>query len=320
MLAPFGPSGGERVHLRNLLQLGLALCVSLGLACATTAPPPADTGELFLWEVARPDGSGGIAHLLGSVHMAEDELTLDPAIDRALADADTLVLEIDPQQLDPAQVARLAVEEGTFSDGRTLEQVLTPATFLALAERLTGEGLPVATFQAFQPWYALLTLQMLALHREGYDVGQGVETSLTLSAAESGKPTQGLETVEQQLDVMSGLPLDLQVRQLEEFLRDEGSDGGDISSLIDAWHRGDAALLEHEVFGELERDPSLLPYYERFYFDRNDRMAQGIATRVDSGGRWFVAVGAAHVVGARGVPSLLARHGYRVRRLPKTLH
>jgi hypothetical protein len=292
--------------------------VSLGLACATTAPEPADTGELFLWEVARPDGSGGVAHLLGSVHMAEDALVLDPAVDRALAEADTLVLEVDPRELDPMHMARLAVEKGSFPDGRTLDQVLPPATWAALQERLRREEQPVAMFRPMEPWYALLTLQMLALQREGYDVDQGVETSLTESVAGSGKPTQGLESAEQQLDMMSDLPLDLQVRQLEEFLR-EDSDNGDISSLIDAWRRGDAATLEQEVFGELASDPTLLPYYELFYFDRNDRMAEGIAARVDTGGRWFVAVGAAHVVGARGVPSLLAQHGYRVRRLPKTV-
>lgn len=303
---------------RTFLRLGLALCVPLALACATPAPRAADTGELFLWEVERPDGSGGVAHLLGSVHMADDELTLDPAVDRALADADALVLEIDPHELDPTRLAKLALEKGSFPDGHTLEQVLPPATWQALQERLAREGLPLAMFQPMQPWYALLTLQMLALQREGYDVGEGVETSLTESAAQSGKPMQGLETVEQQLDMMSGLPLDLQVRQLEEFLSDEGG-GGDLSALIDAWDRGDAVRLEQEVFGELERDPSLLPYYERFYFDRNDRMAEGIASRVDHGGHWFVAVGAAHVVGARGIPSLLAEHGYRVRRLPKTV-
>jgi uncharacterized protein YbaP (TraB family) len=228
------------------------------------------------------------------------------------------VLEIDPRELDPLHMAQLAVEKGSFSDGRTLEQVLAPATWAALQERLRQEELPIETFRTMEPWYVLLTLQMLALQREGYDVGQGVETSLTESAVESGKPTQGLETVEQQLDMMSDLPLELQIRQLEEFLGD-GSGGGDIAALIDAWGRGDAVRLEQEVFGELERDPSLLPYYELFYFDRNDRMAQGIATRVDEGGRWFVAVGAAHVVGARGVPSLLVQHGYRVRRLPKTV-
>jgi uncharacterized protein YbaP (TraB family) len=60
------------------------------------------------------------------------------------------------------------------------------------------------------------------------------------------------------------------------------------------------------------------PYFERFYFERNREMAHDIAELVDGGGRWFVAVGAAHVVGAQGIPSLLSQRGYAVRRLPKT--
>ena len=72
------------------------------------------------------------------------------------------------------------------------------------------------------------------------------------------------------------------------------------------------------MFGELERDPSVAPYFELFYFERNRNMAHGIAELVDEGGRWFVAVGAAHVVGAQGIPTLLAERGYAVRRVPKT--
>jgi uncharacterized protein len=306
------------VRLRNRQQLALAVWLSFGLSCATTTTAPVHTGELFLWEVARPDGSGGVAHLLGSVHMAEDELAFDPAVDRALAGADTLVLEIDPNELEPSNLARLAVEKGNFPDGRTLDQVLAPETWAALEERLAGAGLPLAMFEPMEPWYALLTLQVLALQQQGYEVGQGVEMTLTRSAEESGKPTQGLETVEQQLGIYDELPLELQARQLHDFLSTPGADTGDVSSLIEAWRLGDAARLEHEVFAELANDPSLAPYYELFYFDRNDRMARGIAERVDAGGRWFVAVGAAHVVGARGIPSLLSQHGYHVRRIPKT--
>jgi hypothetical protein len=307
------------VKRRSLVQLGLAVGTLLGLGCATPAPPPSETGELFLWEVARPDGSGGVAHLLGSVHMAETELVLDPAVDRALADADTLVLEIAPSDLDPAHLRQLTVEKGSLPEGQQLEQLVSPEAWSALVTRLEANQQPVESFRRMKPWLALLMLQMLALQREGYDVEQGVETTLTSRAAGSEKPTQGLETAEEQLDMLSGLPLELQVRQLEEFVRGE-AESGDLETLIAAWQRGDAERLEREVFGELERDPSLLPYYERFYFDRNDRMADGIAERVDSGGRWFVAVGAAHVVGARGIPSLLEREGYRVRRVPRTLH
>ena len=305
------------MRLSNLSTL-LAACASLGLACATVPPPPVETGKLFLWEVERPDGSGGVAHLLGSVHLSEQELTFDPAVDDALASSDTLVLEIDPDEMDPTDLAALSVAKGRFRDGRTLDQVIAPETWKELQERVDALGLPIEGFRTMEPWLALLTLQMAALQLEGYDVEKGVETQLTANAVEHGKPTQGLETAAEQLDTFDRLPLELQERQLREFLEHGADDGGDLSVLIEAWRRGDDKRLEQELFGELDRDPALEPFYEVFYFDRNDRMARGIAERVDSGGSWFVAVGAGHVVGARGIPSLLSQQGYLVRRVPKT--
>jgi hypothetical protein len=302
----------------RLRSLALALCTtSLGVACATTPPTP-ETGKLFLWQVERPDGDGGVAHLLGSVHLSEQEMSFDPAVDRALAAADTLVLEIAPEDLNPADVAYLSVEKGHFLDGRTLDSVIAPETWRALEARVAELGLSIESFRPMEPWFALLTLQMLALQREGYEVENGVEKKLAADAQENGKPTQGLETPEEQLDAFDSLPLALQERQLREFLEQGGGAAGDLAVLLEAWRKGDEARLEHELFGELARDPSLAPYYELFYFERNDRMARGIAERVDAGGRWFVAVGAGHVVGARGIPSLLSQHGYRVRRIPKT--
>src|SRR5262249_22041953 len=150
--------------------------------------------------------------------------------------------------------------------------------------------LPIDGFRTMEPWLALLTLQMATLQLEGYDVDKGVETHLAHDAAEHNKPTQGLETAADQLDTFDRLPLDVQERQLRDFLGHGGDENGDISVLLEAWRRGDDVRLEHELFGDLDRDPSLASFYEVFYFDRNTRMAQGIAERVDEGGKWFVAV------------------------------
>jgi uncharacterized protein YbaP (TraB family) len=321
MLAASLPSRRTALRVRVRTLLALAVSASLAAACATTPPPPIETGQLFLWEVARGDGQGGVAHLLGSVHMAESALAFDPAVEQALADADTLVLEIDPEELEPTEMAELTLQKGHFADGRTLDQVIRPEAWAALEERAVALGLPVAAFQPMEPWLALITLQVMALQREGFDSGQGVETTLARTAEEEGKPTLGLETAESQLGVFDALPLELQTRMLEEFLLEgEGGDAADeqLTLLLDAWRKGDAERLESEVFGELERDPSFTPYFELFYFERNRNMAHGIAELVDGGGRWFVAVGAAHTVGARGIPSLLSERGYAVRRVPKT--
>jgi hypothetical protein len=301
----------------------LSLVLPAALACASVPPPPVETGQLFLWEVARPDGRGGVAHVLGSVHMAEDPLAFDPAVDRALAEAEALVLEVDPEQLAPAEMARLVAEIGLFPDGRTLDQVVRPETWAALSRYLAQRRLPASMFRPFEPWYALVSLQVMALEVEGFDAGQGVEMTLTRVAEDQRKPTLGLETAAEQFDAFDALPLEVQERMLHDFLLQDQEDGGErgveaISLLIDAWQKGDAARIEAEVFAGLASDPSMAPYFERFYFDRNREMAHDIAELVDGGGRWFVAVGAAHVVGARGIPSLLSERGYAVRRVPKT--
>ncbi len=303
--------------IRIRVQLLLVVSLGFGLGCATTAPAPAPTGELFLWEVERSDGAGGVAHVLGSVHLSEDELTFDPVVDRALADADTLVLEIDPDEADPAEISLLSVEIGYFLDGRTLLEVVGQGTFGALGRRVAELELPLSGFRSMKPWLALLTLQVLELQQEGYDLGKGVEQRLVEDAAETGKPTEGLETPAEQLEAFDRMPLEIQVRMLDDFLQG-GAEDDNVSVLIEAWRLGDDVRLEQEVFGELASDPSLAPVFETLYFERNDRMARGIAERVDAGGRWFVAVGAGHVVGARGIPSLLTRDGYAVRRIPET--
>jgi uncharacterized protein YbaP (TraB family) len=307
----------QEALVRRHRRLLLPAATVLGLACATPPPASAPTGQLFLWEVARPDGGGGVAHVLGSFHLSEQELHFDPAVDRALDAADTLVLEIAPEHLDPVGLASVSMEKGLFADDRTLDQVVSPETWRLLEERVAEYGLPIASFLPMEPWFALLTLQNVALQREGYAIEHGVESQLAEDAQEDGKPTQGLETPEEQLAAFDALPLGLQERQLHDFLTHRGGEA-DLSLLLELWRSGDDERLEQELFGELARDPSLAPYYQRLYFDRNARMARGIAERVDAGGRWFVAVGAGHVVGARGIPSLLAEDGYRVRRVPKT--
>src|SRR5512134_2007779 len=121
---PYASSGPPAEIALLPRSLALALSTSLALACATTPPAPVETGQLFLWEVARPDGAGGVAHLLGTVHLSEDELHFDPAVASALDASDTLVLEIAPQDMEPASLLAVAVEKGHFRDGSTLDRVV----------------------------------------------------------------------------------------------------------------------------------------------------------------------------------------------------
>jgi uncharacterized protein YbaP (TraB family) len=85
-----------------------------------------------------------------------------------------------------------------------------------------------------------------------------------------------------------------------------------VEAILDAWERGDAAGVERLAHAELADDPSLVPFYEATYFARNGSMHESLVRLLADGRTRFCVVGAGHLVGARGIPALLARDGWRV--------
>ncbi len=115
--------------------------------------------------------------------------------------------------------------------------------------------------------------------------------------------------------LFASLPLELQEKMLldqkmriDDFLVET-------TDLISAWERGDDAALEEILFRAMRDAPELEIFYERVMFDRNERMAE-LLTELGRDARLrFVVVGAAHLVGERGIPSLLASRGFELEKV-----
>jgi len=56
----------------------------------------------------------------------------------------------------------------------------------------------------------------------------------------------------------------------------------------------------------------MLPVYEKLLYERNNTMATRIEGFLKAGGRYFVVVGAGHLVGKKGIIELLKKKGYPV--------
>lgn len=307
----------ERPHHSTARRAALLLLVAAAsLAACATPRAPRETGLLPFWRIARADGAGGSAHLLGSLHVAKQALQLDPAISGALAAADELVLEVAPEELGSPEVQELIAARGRLPEGRTLGDLVAPDTLDAVVKRLGERGLPLASWLAWEPWVVSLALASDQLESEGFRREVGVERALAAEAAGARKPARGLETTREQIERLDALPLETQ----ELLLRDAvlgPRRASPIDTLEAAWSRGDLAALAREIFAT-PTGPHAAAYFEAIYFARNRAFAEAIAKLVDAGGRWFVAVGAGHMVGDEGIPQLLAARGYRVERVAKT--
>lgn len=292
---------------RSLAAL-LAVCA---LGCAGLSPRESNVATPLAYEVQAP--GGGRALLFGSVHVArERRWRLPDALTRELESAQLLVLEIDMRATTAEELLELMLGLGVMPPGQRLRQVVSDETWALLERRGPETGQTLEELDRLKPWVVALQFIGFSLQRAGFDSEHGVERGLVDEAPKL--PVRGLETPYEQLSMFDDLPYPVQDRMLLEALRPGDQQNVEIEALMEAWRLGDARQLEKIVFSD-RSDPQLALFYEETYDRRNVRMAESLEEILQETERAFVVVGAAHLVGARGLPTILRNSGFRVRQV-----
>jgi uncharacterized protein YbaP (TraB family) len=277
---------------------------------AALQPAAPASGGPAMWKLQTDKA---MVYFLGSFHILPPSVTWrdDRRIDTALREAGEVVFEVDLDEMDKPGTAALIVSRATLPDGKTLKDVLTPGTYNEFALAAGKFGMPVAPMERMQPWLAASGLLVGYMTSKGADPGDGVDSRLTREARAAGKQVIGLETVEQQLDVLatlSGHDPDLLITDMIRFV-DEST--GLLSSILTAWQTGDEDVIDKLMRDDLDKHEGA---YDRFITSRNAAWVPKIETLIRKGGTYFVVVGAGHVVGDKSVIAMLRAKGYAVER------
>lgn len=287
------------------------LCALSAVAVAGDQAHP-----VTLWRV---DGETNVVYLLGSIHLLrEQDHPLPTVIDKAYGEADVIVMELDMDDLDPVYTQAAFNQAGVMTDGTTLQDLMGKESFAAASETAAAIDIPLDMLAQSEPWLAAMTVELMMLYRIGFDPMLGVEMTMTQRATSDGKPIEGLETVDEQLSFLDGLPLETQREMLLQALVEGATLSESIDELIDAWHHGDTATLEEAL---LTSTVGLEELEEVLVNSRNRRWAETISTWLDDEEDYLIVVGALHLVGDQGVPALLAKQGFGIHQLsePATL-
>jgi len=285
-----------------MTRLGL---VAMLAAWQTAAADPA------VWHFApRPDTD---VWLLGSVHyLRESDHPLPDAIDRLYASADTLVMELDLDDLDGSAVQLRFLQAAMLSPPVTLANVVGDELYATTATTAAAVGLDMAAVDGFEPWFVALTLMDLGMARLGFRAERGLEQSLLQRAARDSKPVLGLESVADQLEIFDSLPLPEQQALLEQTLGELESARAEMNALMDAWRDGRLEELSRELLMAFDAFPTL---YQSLVVERNRRWIAEIERLAARPGRFLIVVGALHLVGDSNVIDLLADQGFDIARV-----
>lgn len=240
--------------------------------------------------------------LFGSVHaLPKGEAWQTPRVLSRLDAADTLVLEtVIPA--DPMALAPIVQQLGTKPGLKPLSTRVSPDYAKRLPAAAAAAKVPVAALDGMNTWLAAVTLSQASFAAMGLTPEDGVEPALTARAKAARKNVIGLETPEQQLGFLAGLPETDQVKMLEATLDDVAGAKTDIDALIAAWRIGDIEKIARDFDRETRASPVL---QATLLTNRNRRWADWIAGVSKRPGKLFIAVGAGHYGGPDGLLALL---------------
>lgn len=263
----------------------------------------ADTDRAIFWGIERDGKVAG--YLLGTIH-SEDPRVLEFSDDflGKLRSNSMFAMELVPNL---TTLARLT-EYMHYPQGRTLESVIGSERFNELVAALAVYKVPREFITAMKPWAAMMTLST-----PPPETGFFMDLSLSLRASGNGLSVVGLETLEQQLAFLEEMPMQMQLKLLDQAIAESGHVREAHDQLVDVYLENNLVRLsaltedEFQAIGVDERNY----FIEAGILDRNQRMLKSLLPQLENN-TVFVAVGALHLPGDRGLINLLRQHGYQL--------
>jgi len=294
--------------MKSILAAFAALLLSAAPALAEAPAPVFKAAKPALWVVRDADT---ILYLFGTVHVLRPGIRwFEGPVKQAFDAAGELRIEmVEPDAATVmAKVQALAIDP----QKRPLSGRLDPAARTAYGAALASLKLPAAVFDAYEPWFAGMTMGILPLQAAGFTQASGVEAVLTAAARAAAKSVTGLEKIDEQLGYFDGLPEPDQIAFLNATVKALPDAVTDIDTLIDLWSRGKTRQLAAQMNKEGDLTPAL---YTLLLKDRNARWADWVKARLATPGTVFIAVGSGHLAGPDSVQAMLKARHVKTKRL-----
>jgi uncharacterized protein YbaP (TraB family) len=286
---------------------------SLFVLCLWIFPHFPSLAQSLLWKI-EGNGLKFPSYLYGTMHVRDSRVfKVNHVVVDKFESCSAFAAELALDSINPSEVLFLLKSDKNAS----LKDLLTKKDY-KLAERVLRKklGIELKKVEHLQPVYLLSLLQQNDLmNPKTGGTAKFLDQQLYDNAKARGMYTTGLEDVKEQLKALGSLSPDAQALMLVEVIKNfdkiEAKSGKEQTALIETYLKGDLQgllqLFKDEEMPELMRN-QLLDV-------RNHNMTERILPLIQKQAT-FVAVGAAHLPGEKGVIQLLRNKGYSVEAIP----
>lgn len=258
-------------------------------------------------------------YVLGTLHVGDPNdyppnQPFRPPILGALAASPTLALELSPDDL---LVSQDDVSKYGVCRRECLPRLLPEPLWHKLAMRLRDNPAALDEIKRMRPWLASLLVETYDSLSAGLQTEYGTEAQLQNVYLRTRGKIVGLETLSEQMRAFTGLSLAQQREMLaQDLVQTPAENVADVQTLHRLWQVGDAdaiAAWQTAKSEKLARDERVSNSIDnKIVYERNRRFVARMLLIAAPNKPVFVAIGALHLGGAKGVLQLLRQHGFVV--------
>jgi hypothetical protein len=276
---------------------------------------PFATGRLF--KIEKPGLKP--SYLFGTIHIADRRVTtLSRNVQGALDGARIAAFELPNPGTSEAELMQALgpkIERYLLAkDGERSDHLLSENEFKQLAKATESLGMPREAAREFKPAYLALALSQPACSAK--DERPMLDAQLAARARKKGIEVVGLETDEEQLSVATAFTADEQRGILRSLLPVIERQEDILETTIRLYLRGENGFLAEwalhpKAVPGIVVEPPPPAFQAKLIDERNIRMRDRALPLLAKGGA-FVAVGAAHLPGEKGLARLFQHSGFTV--------
>ncbi len=275
-----------------------------------------ENGNSILWRIEK-EGQPS-SWLFGTMHMADPAIaTLQPDIIDAVNGVQSVVLETtDILNTEAAQAAMSEIVHLTLMpSGTSLKDLVDDELEDELDAAVSARGIPAFLANRMQPWLIATTVALPVCEIQRKNDGEIVlDAALGQYAIDNDKKVKGLESSKEQLEAIASLPEAYHVEALEATLK-SGSQAQDMSETMKSLYlKGEISKIlpmMKVISPESFTGQGAVDFQTLLIDKRNFTMVERVLPMLKAESI-FMAVGALHLPGEKGIVKLLRDKGYTV--------
>lgn len=257
----------------------------------------------LLWKITGKNLSRP-SYLFGTIHLiCRTDYLWTKAMDTTFLNADKVCFEM---ALDDPSLMVTAAAGVMDKSGKKLKDYFTEEQYSIVSQYVRDSmGMDIAMFEQMKP--AAFQMMLGTNTTAGCDDQVSYEDSMMVIARKLHKGVLGLESVQEQLAVLETIPVKEVVKDIMEFIQHPKNDDKEYQQMVNAYKQQDLMTLFSIINSVKESGADMSAFLD----ERNKKWVPRMEGMMKDSSIFF-AVGAGHLVGEKGVVSLLKRKGYTV--------